>query len=279
MATRRKKTPSLKKSRPRQARNRRQTKQGTSSAARRKAATDPLPVRYQRLRESLQAWLRVLSSRGEDRLLRLGRSEVETAIEALGDALEFWSVRPQWTALQTRYAKAQLAGRGKKGTRKRDTAFARAMGVGAASGKRASNLKAAETALIVRKYWELISVSGLVHHLDDATMWASGWHEQVSARPRPRRIQPAFPVVPPRPVVEAPIAPAEAVEVIRGWFPWRFKTADAVRRLLEEQRKQLKEERQKLKRSNDPADHRRLSTLPPADFATPGSTTLRQHRS
>ena len=204
----------------------------------------------------------------------LSPRQIEIIRSALHDALRFSVVLPQWLALQTRLARARLAMRGKPSP-EHVKVFARKMGVVDTKGRRSETLIPEEAEYVVYRYWELTCTDRLITHVDDTTMWASGFRAQVEARPHPAQIRPDFdPIQHPRPVVTAPVSPVEAVMIIRGWFPWAFASPQGVRAFLERHRNRLREERKRLRRSRLPADRARLAALPPPDFPIPGRRTI-----
>lgn len=226
------------------------------------------------LAQELEAWDQATANR-ENRSLRLSEHKQAVVRQALRDALEFSFVRPHWLSLQTRFHRAKLSMRGKKG-RYRSDAFARAMGVVKTGGRRSPDLSRDEADLVVWKYWELISVDGLIAYCDTSMMWASGFEAGVRSGNRNEAVKTDFaPVQHPRPVVKAPISPAEAVAVIADWFQWRFAgSRQAVRLFLERERTRLRRERTQIEGSEDPGDQLRLTTMPPGDFRIPGRATL-----
>lgn len=220
----------------------------------------PTPQDYSEMLQVLQAWDLASRRRKMQAGLRLTRRQIEVIQAGLKDALEYGSLLPSLLSLRTRFSRARVAMRGKTGRARLD-AFAREMGVVSPGGVRPANLARDEADLFVVRYWELTCTDRLVLHWDELSLWASGFKEQVSKRPRRSRIEPTSPPVCfGRPIVQAPIPPIEAVKVIADWFSWRFGgDLQSVRLFLERERHRL------------PDDQARLASLPAPDFRIPSS--------
>ena len=231
------------------------------------------PQDYDNLGQKIEAWERVNRSGSG---IRLSPRDTQIARQALHDALRFSIVRPQWFSLKRRVARAFRAMRGKKGRAAAD-AFARKMGAVQAGGRRPPDLTRDEAEFVVLKYWELISPPRhLMLYVDDSSLWASGFMEQAQSRPLASRIQPiSDPIEHPEPIVQAPVPLVEAVRIIAGWFPRRFRgNLQSVREFLERERTWLRKERERLESSSDPADQERLASMPASDFQIPGVATI-----